>query len=509
MIGMKTFRDASIKWKLTFISMVIVIAVLVLALTFLTVFEFTVFKREMVEELSAQAKIVGLNSSAAILFDDAAEAEELLSSLRVKKNIIRAVIFRPDGSVFASFPYKLQTDEIPKENLNVPEGKFLRGSLVISQPIIMDGKEIGFVYIESGFEALYTKLGIHLAAFLIIILAAIPAAFLLSFRLQKVFSDPVSNLANAAQRVSLQKDYSVRVLKTANDELGTLTDTFNEMLEQIQLRDSKLEKHATNLEEEVIIRTEELSVELAERKEAERKMRIAKEQAEKATKLKDKFISLVSHDLRSPIALIKMLSKRLLKTKHDDGRNKETIGSIDESCRKMMQLLDDILNLVRLQGGEMKIYPEFIEAKFFGLEVMVAFKILAEHKGVTLVNEIPSENIIYADKALFGEVINNLVSNAIKFCSKGDTVSLFIPKEEPSTIAVKDTGTGIEPEYLADLFDYEKKTTSIGTAGEYGTGLGLPLCMEIMRAHGGDLVVDSTVRQGSVFYAKLPFVRPE
>lgn len=508
MIGMKTFRDAPIRWKLTFIPIAVAVVALIIASIAFTIFDLVEFRRDMVEELSAQAEIVGLNSSAALMFNDVVEAEELLSSLRVRKNIVRAIIFRPHGAAFASFPPKLRTDEIPKQNLNVPEGKFLGGSLALSKPMIMDGKEIGYVYIESNLEMFYFRVKQDLAVVLIICLAAIVAVVLLSFKFQSIFSDPISNLANAAQRVSKDKDYSVRVSKTADDELGTLTDTFNEMLEQIQLRDSKLEKHASNLEEEVIIRTEELSVELAERKEAERKMRIAKEQAEKATKIKDKFVSLVSHDLRSPIALIKMLTKRLLKTRHD-GRNKETIGAIDESCRKMMQLLDDILNLVRLQGGEMKTYPEFIEAKFFGLEVMVAFKILAEHKGVTLVNEIPSENIIYADKALFSEVINNLVSNAIKFCSKGDSVSLFIPNEEPSTIAVKDTGTGIKPEYLADLFDYEKKTSSVGTAGEYGTGLGLPLCMEIMRAHGGDLVVDSTVGQGSVFYAKLPTVRPE
>ncbi|VAX24933.1 hypothetical protein MNBD_NITROSPINAE03-1311, partial [hydrothermal vent metagenome] len=120
----------------------------------------------------------------------------------------------------------------------------------------------------------------------------------------------------------------------------------------------------------------------------------------------------------------------------------------------------------------------------------------------------PSNTRLYADYSLFREVLSNLAYNAIKFCRRGDTITFYVPSGERSTIAIKDTGAGMDECTLSNIFRHDVKTTSLGTAGEKGTGIGLPFCSEIMKAHGGELFAESVKGGGSVFYAKLPYVKP-
>ncbi|MBF0171705.1 MAG: response regulator, partial [Nitrospinae bacterium] len=112
------------------------------------------------------------------------------------------------------------------------------------------------------------------------------------------------------------------------------------------------------------------------------------------------------------------------------------------------------------------------------------------------------------DTTLFGEVLRNLLNNALKFCRPGDRITFFVPPDDPAAIAVKDTGVGVDPAILPDLFRHEVRTSRRGTQGEAGTGLGLPYSADIMKAHGGDLTVASTPGAGTTFVARLPMVQP-
>lgn len=236
----------------------------------------------------------------------------------------------------------------------------------------------------------------------------------------------------------------------------------------------------------------------------------AKEQAEKATELKDKFVSLVSHDLQGPLAT--MIG--FLKLVRDDNAEppgegqKLILDKAMESGQIMGRLIEDILNISRIQTGKLKPKSGFVDAFIVALKAATGFAYSAEQKEIMLINNVPEKSYIYVDSELFAQVIHNLVSNALKFCKKGDSVTLYIPDGEPSTIAIKDTGLGINPEKQKILFNHDTPTSTTGTAGERGTGFGLPLCHEIMKAHGGELVVESEVNKGTTFYARLPHVKP-
>ncbi|MBI3794872.1 MAG: response regulator [Nitrospinae bacterium] len=133
---------------------------------------------------------------------------------------------------------------------------------------------------------------------------------------------------------------------------------------------------------------------------------------------------------------------------------------------------------------------------------------LAENKCIPVDNKVDPEKRIFADQVLFGEVLKNLLSNSIKFCRKGDQITFFTPEDRPSAVGLRDTGVGINPRIIMDIFKYEVKTSTRGTDQELGTGLGLPYSHEIMVFHGGSLTVESIEGAGSAFYAEVPAERP-
>lgn len=250
---------------------------------------------------------------------------------------------------------------------------------------------------------------------------------------------------------------------------------------------------------------------ITERKKAEEELRAAKNQAVEATKLKDKFVSLVSHDLRSPLSAIMGALNDLREDAEETGDSSHNTILLDKTvttCKGLIEMIDQLLNISRLQTGSIKPRIRFLDGHALTNLALENLSPLAERKGIRLLNDTPESLRIPADYNLFFEVISNLVANAIKFTRNGGVVTVFVPPDRPSAIAVRDTGVGINEKIMENLFKSEVKTSTIGTAGERGTGLGLPLCKDIMDAHGGSLTVESTPGAGSVFYAELPARKP-
>jgi len=249
---------------------------------------------------------------------------------------------------------------------------------------------------------------------------------------------------------------------------------------------------------------------ITERKQAEERLQPAKERAEEATRLKDQFVSIVAHDLRSPFASIMGLLS-LLRSDLKGGLGEKQRGMLDtaiSSGEQLRVMIDEMLDVSRLQTGKVRPEPRFIDASTVALSAIGSLAYIAHEKNVELVNNVPYGSRMLADPVLYGEVIQNLLSNAIKFSDKGGAVTVRIPDGNPTTLAVIDEGPGVKEEFLADLFKHEVKTTSPGPAGEQGTGLGLPYSHDIMTAHGGRLWLETEEGKGSVFYASLPYVRP-
>ena len=236
----------------------------------------------------------------------------------------------------------------------------------------------------------------------------------------------------------------------------------------------------------------------------------AKEEAEAATKLKDKFVTLVVHDLRSPfsaiIGLLQLMERDTeapLPPKHF-----EKIDRIMTVSNGMLRMIDEILDISRLQTGAIVPRLRFIEARVLAEDAIGCLLPLADKKKITLENRIPPKTKICADPSLYLEVIQNLASNAIKFTPEGGTVSLSLNYGSGASIEVRDSGIGMTDERAAHLFDEGEKTSTPGTAGERGGGFGLWLSQSIIMAHGGKITVSSALGKGSTFCAQLPPLKP-
>lgn len=248
---------------------------------------------------------------------------------------------------------------------------------------------------------------------------------------------------------------------------------------------------------------------ITERKGAEDALLKAKEEAEHATRMKDKLVTLVAHDLKNPLNVLCNYLEMLENADFDTYTRNAMIQEGREVCNGMIQLVNEILNMTRIRGGRLRPKFAFIDARAIAEEVVLSYRGLFIQKDLSIINDIPPGVRLYADCKLLYEVLANLVSNAMKFSKKGGTVRMFLPERQESTIAVADTGVGIEKTRLKDLFKYEEKTSTLGTCGEIGTGFGLPLASDIINAHQGRLYVESGVGKGSIFYVTLPQVKPQ
>ncbi len=244
------------------------------------------------------------------------------------------------------------------------------------------------------------------------------------------------------------------------------------------------------------------------RKKAQDELKISTDNLIKLNETKDRFISIISHDLRTPFSSILGFTDLLL---NDEGLNEEEkrqyIAFIRESSQSMLLLVNSLLDWTRLQTGRIKFEPEKTEANKIVENSINTLIGTAIQKNITITSDVEDDLQVFADKGLLLQAFNNLISNAIKFTKEGGSITISAKPSKQMRFyefSVKDTGTGIKRENLDKLFNVDTKFSSEGTAGEKGTGLGLSLVKEIVDKHGGEIHVESDFGKGSDFIFTIP-----
>jgi methyl-accepting chemotaxis protein len=289
---MLLFRDISIKRKLILINLLTTGVVLLLASAVLITNEVIDFRRSMIKDLTVQAEIIGSNSTAALSFNDQKTAEEILSALKAAPNIMYATIYTKDGKVFAGYRSDGMKKDVlpplPRENSH----RFGINHLSLFHHIVFDKDTIGTIYIQSDLKELYSRLKWDIGVAIIVMFGSLFVAFLLLSKLQQSITGPVLDLVRLMPLFSKEKSYSLRASIHSHDELGSLAEGFNEMLEKIQERDAELELHRKYLEEQVSGRTAELS-------NANEQLRQREEELKKRVKELEEFYDMaVGRELR-------------------------------------------------------------------------------------------------------------------------------------------------------------------------------------------------------------------
>lgn len=221
---------------------------------------------------------------------------------------------------------------------------------------------------------------------------------------------------------------------------------------------------------------------------------------------KDKFFSIIAHDLKNPFTSILGFSEMLLNNfnKLTEEKKRQYIEIIYNSAMNVYKLLENLLEWARTQTGNINFEPELFDINplFDNNIELIRDKLL--EKGIAIEKNIPDEITVYADKNMINTVIRNLLTNAVKFTEKGKIKIEAKPLEGYWECSISDTGTGIPQHKLQTIFSVEKSKSSPGTRGETGTGLGLILCKEFVEKNGGEISAESEEEKGSTFYFTIP-----
>lgn len=246
---------------------------------------------------------------------------------------------------------------------------------------------------------------------------------------------------------------------------------------------------------------------VTERQLAAQELRKYSQELAEINDTKDKFFNIIAHDLKSPFNTILGFAELLVEDYEsmDEKSIKKYLHNIQKSSQHACNLIDNLLLWARTQSGTIDFYPESFDLIDVVEQNLFLFEETATTKNITIKSKTDSSCFIVADKNMVDTVLRNLIANAIKFSNQGGNIMVeAIVKQEFVEVSVIDSGVGIPEQYIPDLFRLETKHSTLGTANEKGTGLGLLLCKEFVEKHGGNIWVDSQVGKGSTFTFTIP-----
>jgi signal transduction histidine kinase/DNA-binding response OmpR family regulator len=462
------------------------------------VFDVIMCREDMIKSLKMHAAIVGQNSTAALSFNDANDARQTLTSLRADPHVVDACIFSPDGKVFATYGRRDAAEANVPARVPVEGYRFADQHLEVCQSILLDGRSIGTVFVRSDLSELHDRITRYSVTLLGVFCAAAGMALFLASRLQRFIAGPIQHLAETARMVSKERNYSIRAVKESTDELGQLIDVFNDMLEQIQLRDAGLKSHQDHLEEEVAARTEEL-------RKVNVDLSAAKDRAEAASRAKSNFLANMSHEIRTPMTAIVGYSDVMLEPSQTLSDRQDCLQIIRRNGRLLMQLINDILDISKIEADKMTVERIPCDLPHLVIDVASLMRPKTVEKGldfkVDFAGAIPQT--VSTDALRVKQILVNLLGNAIKFTHKG-RIELRVecqPRGTTSEIRflISDTGIGMTPEQVARLFQPFNQADDSMTRKYGGTGLGLTISQRLAKLLGGDITLQTVQGIGSTF----------
>ena len=475
---MPSLKNLSIKSKLITIIMLTSCVALLAACAGFVAYELFTYRKNMVLELSTLAEVIGQNCIVSVDFNHHDETERTIATLSADSQVVSVCVYK-DEKYFTNFPPHFPPTQFSATPPPVGH-HFEKSAFTLAREFHdPDKKFTGTILIRASLDRMYARLWRYIGIGVAVLVVALGVAFLISSRLQGLISKPILELSGTARAVSGRRDYSVRARKQGDDEVGILIDSFNDMLVQIQKRDTEL--------------------------------LVARDAAERANQAKSNFLSFMSHELRTPLTAINGFSEMLIVELEGEQRREwlDDLRRINDSGRYLLELINDILDLSKIEAGKMEIHLETFSVPTLIREVADALKPLVEKRANQLVVECPdSVGDMHADLIKVRQCLLNLLSNASKFTERG-TIALSVARAVKEgadwiTFHVKDTGIGMTPEQIGKLFRAFAQADHSTSRRFGGTGLGLALTKQFCQMMGGDIAVTSEPGQGSTFAIELP-----
>ncbi len=493
-------RDLSINRKLNLLVVLSTSISLFVAGLGIIVLDLMQLESSLVGDLRSQARLVANTVNVNLYLDSSFKSSEMADIFAVNPTILEAALFDKNGQLIkdeigedgeALYQRNKSVPFRPPTVLKVDSSGYQDGSLVVFEPIeyVTDERReyLGVVFIRSDLSEFWGQVASHLKFLAAVFLASFGLAYLISKRFQSLIAEPLKSLARKTAQISDSADYSLRQPKSSEDEIGELTDAFNEMLDVIEKRDLDLSSTLKSLR----LREAELS--------------LARDRAEDATQAKSEFLAHMSHEIRTPMNGIIGMTNIALKTRLTDSQ-REYLSAVKTSADSLLLVINEILDFSKIEAGHLELDPIPFDLEECASAALKSVALQAHLKGLELTcvvdRDVPRR--LLGDPSRIRQILINLAGNALKFTKVGGvTVSLRrlrqVDGQSELECRVQDTGIGIPKERQKKVFESFTQADSSTSRHFGGTGLGLTITSLLVEMMGGKIWVESEVGEGSTF----------
>jgi len=447
------------------------------------------------QQLVTLADVLGSRSTGALSFDDPATGTEILSGLALQSSIIFAIIKQANGDSFATFGDASICNKSPELNSQQTTGfsiplltSLFSNQIHVNRDIYLDHEKIGQIHIVSTLNDLYNDLLSYMFLLTMISVVCFTIIFLFCTRLQKIVSEPILNLQKVMDAVSENKDYSLRVKSNEESELGSLVDGFNQMLEQIQIRDSKLGKYSTHLEQIIATRTSQLT-----------------DAKEKRILWLESMALFLKHELKNSSVGIKtsldLIERRSSEIKKVDvylARARKSMANMNT----LLQSAGDASNL------EACLYKEELQQLDLGMTVRSHTELYSSiYPDIAISVDCQNGLVIIGNETRLIQLLDKLISNAVDHSDRHTPIEVIVkPQYGKAQIVVVDEGDSLPKDKQA-IFDLFVSFRTLERKTDENYGLGLYIVKLIAESHGGSVTAhELDMGAGAVFEVTLPLI---
>jgi signal transduction histidine kinase/CheY-like chemotaxis protein len=456
----------SIRRRAMLVVMTTTLVALLLSAGALLMYELHSHRKNWAQDLQTQADLVAQASVPALGFDDPRVARENLALLRLRPQIEAAAIYDSSGRSFADYVAPGQPALPPTLVDAAPGPSFHRQTLELRQPIVQQGENLGTVVVRAHYDVLARLLD-YIAILGTVTLASLGLSALVAGRLQSTITDPIVAVSNVAREVMEQRNYALRAPKVNQDEVGTLVDAFNDMLQELGGQAQALQA---------------------------------------ADRRKDEFLATLAHELRNPLAPVSTSLAILERGDVNSATQTRLVGVMQRQVRQLVRLIDDLMEVSRISTGRMTLRPERLDlCEVVRAAVESVLPSLLKH-GHQLAVQWPEPVWVEADRTRLGQVFANLLGNAVKYTDPGGRIEIaFALTPEAVAVSVSDNGIGIAPAMQAEVFEMFVQVDRSLSRGRAGLGVGLSLARQLATLQGGSLTLHSAgLGRGATFTVQLP-----
>ncbi|MES3024953.1 MAG: ATP-binding protein [Pseudomonadota bacterium] len=487
---MPVHDSGTVRSKLIIMAVSTTFVALLSASLAMLLYDLRTFQRYWIDDLTTQADIIASVTAPALVFNDAPTAQQSLALLRVRPQIQAAALYGASGTRFASY---LQGGAggaalplTPGTHGHRVEG----GELEVWHKVMDQGELVGTVYLRARLGVV-ERLVTYATILGAVLLASLGIAALVATRLQRAITRPLEAVTLVALEVMQRRDFSLRVPGNDRGEIGVLVTAFNDMLAELGRRAHALQEANLTLEHEMQVRQgAEQALLLADRR-------------------KDEFLATLAHELRNPLAPIRTGLDILRIRSGDANATQRATDIMERQLRQMVRLVDDLLDVSRINTGKFAIKMGRVELKAVVNDALEVVRSTIELHGHELAIALPDRPVfLHGDATRLAQILSNLLNNAAKYTNRGGHVSLSARVEGNALlIEVADDGIGIAPDMLAHVFEMFVQVDSTLERSNAGLGVGLSLARKLVELHGGGIEAHSEgVGKGSRFKVRLPIV---